>query len=695
VAALRRLSRRSHGLILGLLLIAGLTVLRASEPHLLTVLRETAFDSFQQAKPRDRSADLPVIVVDVDDASLSRLGQWPWPRDLLAEMTSRLAQYGAASVAFDMLFAEADRQGQGDAAFASAAAGVLTVFGAAAGPLRDPFPLKAGIAISGADPLAGLASLQGFSLPLAVLADAASGIGIINLGQADAGTVVRSLPLVWRHENRIVPTLALEALRTATRESGMVVLADPAIEGRVEAVRVSQWQVPTDATGAMRLYFGQPRDGDSISAADIIADTELALAPQFAGRIVLVGTSAAGLLDIRRSTLDSVVPGVAVHAQALEQILGGVFLYRADWVGGLEIFVFALGGLIICLVVTYAGPRLGALASLAVIIGTVGGSWYAFSSFGILLDPTFPAVGHVLVYALVAWFRHSVADADRRKLRRAFSHYVEPALLVEIERSARDLQLGGEMRDLTVMFSDVRNYTALSERLPPQQVLGLLNRMFDGLAACIIGRHGTIDKFMGDAIMAFWNAPLTVPGHVAEASRAALSMRDALRRMNNDAVADGFERIEIGIGLSTGPALVGNMGSSQRFDYSCIGETVNIAARLEGACRIVGYDILITDEIAAELSGFALLPAGALELKGVSQPQPSYLLVGDEAVALDTRFEALADALALYLAEPARGTAHLERCRTLATEIEPGLLTFLSLLPSRLDAYTLREAALA
>ena len=680
---LRRFGRRSYGLALGLLLIAALTAFRAGEPHLLAVLRETAFDSFQQAMPRERDADLPIVIVDVDEASLARLGQWPWPRALLGELTARLAEYGAASVGFDMLFAEPDRSDPlaGDATLAGAAARVPTVFGAAAGASAEVFPLKAGIAVSGADPGAALPELQGFTLPLPELAEAAAGVGVINLGQADAGTVVRSLPLVWRHDGRIVPSLPLEALRAAVGEAGLVVLADPAQAGRVEAIRVSDWQVPTDASGAMRLYFGAAREGDFVSAADILGDTELALAPLFAGKIVFVGTSAAGLLDLRRSTLDTVVPGVAIHAQALEQILTGVFLYRADWVGGLEIVIFALGGLVICVAVTFGGPRIGALASLGVIAATIGGAWWAFAGFGVLLDPSFPAIGHVIVYAVVAWFRHAVADADRRRLRRAFAHYVEPALLVEIERSARDLQLGGEVRELTVMFCDVRNYTALSERLPPQRVLGLLNRMFDALGECILTRHGTIDKFMGDAVMAFWNAPLDVPGHAEQACRAALGMRAALAALNRTAEADGFEPVEIGIGLSTGPALVGNMGSQRRFDYSCIGETVNVAARLEGACRHVGYDILVTAEMAGAVPQMALLPAGALELRGVSQRQASFILVGDEALAADPRFLELAGAVGDFIADPAQD--RLVRCQELAAAIEPGLGSFLARLPQR------------
>ncbi len=683
LSPLRRFGRRSYGLALGLVLIAALTAFRAGEPHLLVVLRETAFDSFQQALPRQRDADLPIAIVDVDEASLARLGQWPWPRALLGELTARLAEYGAASVSFDMLFAEPDRSDPvaGDAALAAAAARVPTVFGAAAGASPAAFPAKAGIAISGADPGEALPALQGLTLPLPELVEAASGVGVINLGQADAGTVVRSLPLLWRHDGRIVPSLPLEALRIAAGEAGLVVLADPAQARRVEAIRVSDWQVPTDASGAMRLYFGAGREGDFVSAADIVGDTELALAPLFAGRIVFVGTSAAGLLDLRRSTLDAVVPGVAIHAQALEQVLTGVFLYRADWVGGLEIVVFALGGLIICLAVTYGGPRIGALASLAVIAATMGGAWWAFAGFGVLLDPTFPAIGHVIVYAVVAWFRHAVADADRRRLRRAFAHYVEPALLVEIERSARELELGGEVRELTVMFCDVRNYTALSERLPPQLVLGLLNRMFDALGERIVARHGTIDKFMGDAIMAFWNAPLDVQEHAAEACRAALGMRAALAALNRTAAEDGFEPVEIGIGLSTGPALVGNMGSRRRFDYSCIGETVNVAARLEGACRHVGYDILVTAEMAGAVPQMALLPAGVLELRGVSQRQASFILVGDETVAGDPRFAELARAVGDFMADPEAG--RFARCRELAAVIEPGLDGFLARLSER------------
>jgi adenylate cyclase len=358
-------------------------------------------------------------------------------------------------------------------------------------------------------------------------------------------------------------------------------------------------------------------------------------------------------------------------------MLTGTFLHRADWVGGLELLIIAGSGLAIVVVLLLTGPLAGLLFSLAIAALATAGSWLAFSRYSVLLDPSFALFAALVTYAAMAFFRFAVTDADKRRIRKAFAHYVEPALLTQIESNAGLLRLGGDVREMTVMFSDVRNFTALSERTAPAELVAMLNRLFAGLGAAIIAHHGTIDKFMGDAIMAFWNAPVDVPRHARHACEAALDMRAALRDLN--AQQAGAEPIAIGIGISSGPALVGNMGFEARFDYSCIGDTVNVASRLEGACKSVGYDILVTADTRAAAPELAFLAAGSVVLKGISHPEPIHLLVGDEDMAASEAFLMLAEAHDALLVAWTEGTATdgmLERCRSLAVAVDPRLLDF-------------------
>ncbi|GLQ56328.1 CHASE2 domain-containing protein [Devosia nitrariae] len=699
----RKLNGRSAAILFGFALVAALTVLRASEPYPLVAARETAFDYYQQLQPRP-AADLPVLVVDIDETSLGAHGQWPWPRDLLATLTERLGEMGAAAIAFDMLFAEPDRASPSrtipggpdfDDEFAAALAATPSVLGLSdrPGAASGSVPLKTGIAVSGAQPVT-IHPLRGVVQPLPGLATASTGLGVISLGQDDSGAVVRTLPLVWRQGETIVPTLALEALRVAAGETTIVVLGDTADAGILESVRLGQWTVPTTASGALRLYYRPAGQGTTISAGDILADGHVDLAGSVAGRIVFVGTSAAGLFDIRRTALGEPVAGVSIHAQALEQILAGTYLHRADWVGGFEMLLFAAVGVVLVLAVTFAGPKVGLIVSFLAALGGAAASWVAFSNFGVLLDATFLLLGAVVLYAAMVFFRFAVTDADRRRLRNAFAHYVAPSLLAEIEEKADTLQLGGEVKDLSVMFCDVRNYTAISERLRPEELLRLLTTLFDGLGRCITDENGTIDKFMGDAIMAFWNAPLAVPEHPQHACRAALAMRRAVAALNTGDNLGERQPIAIGIGVASGEALVGNMGSHDRFDYSCVGDTVNLAARIEDACKHVHYDILLAGTTAEAVPEMALLPGGCVSLKGVAERQPVHLLVGGKDLAGSPAFTALREKHEALCARLARRPEPdlLAECRALASRIEPGLTVFYDTLVARAGDFAIPDA---
>lgn len=679
---------RLIAIVFGLAIIVALTLLRAYDPYPVRIARETSFDLFQQLKPRQAPPGLPIRIVDIDEPSLAALGQWPWPRSLMATLAERLTELGAAAVVFDVLFSEPDRLSSiggrdFDAEFARALADAPSVLSLArsgrAGQVA--VPAKAGIAMTGSATLAGLPVLDGATQPVPQLAEAARGLGVASLDR-DGASVVRRLPLLWRSGDGVVPALSVEALRMAVGVPTLVILGDSAEAGTVENIRIGDLDVPTGPQGEIWLYYRHLDPSIYVSARDLLADDYARLAPQFGGQIVLIGTSASGLLDIRSSPLDVAVPGVSIHAQALEQMLTGTYLNRADWVSGLEILAFVVLGLVIVMAMVFAGPIVALVVSLCVVLGQLGLSWWAFSGPGWLIDPSFAAFGALVLYAAIAFVRFAVSDADRRRIRRAFAHYVEPSLLSQIEADSSLLRLGGDTRDLTVMFSDVRNFSGLAERTEPAALVATLNRLFAALGDAIVRHLGTIDKFMGDSVMAFWNAPANVDRHALRACCAALDMRGALVALN----AGASQPIGIGIGIAAGPALVGNVGFEKRFDYSCIGDTVNVASRVEGACRAVAHDILVTERVRQEAPELAFLFAGAVPLKGMSEREPIYALLGDDALRGTAAFQQLSqahDQLVAALASGALITPALEHCQRLAIAVDKHLMGFYTAIAQR------------
>jgi adenylate cyclase len=702
--------RRLLPTLIGFAAVMLLLALRIADPYPVQVLREIGFDLYERLAPRPQG-DFPVRVVDIDEASLAEFGQWPWPRDRLAALTDRLNELGAAAIGFDVLFPEADRMSprriaaevpgldagklpDTDAEFAAALGRSPSILGLSRSPGGAPLTIapKSSFAISGPDPRASIPHIAGAAVPLPQLHEAARGLAALSLETGATAGTVRALPLLWTNGTSIFPSLPLESLRVAMGVPTMVVFGDTAAEGYVEGVRVGDFTVPTTSSGELWLYYSRPRPDLMVSARDVLGPGYAALADRIAGHIVLIGTSASGLLDLHTTTLGDNVAGVTIHAQAIEQILAQSFLTRPDWAQGLEWVEFAAIGALMVLVVLRLGPLAGLLFGAGGLGLSVGFSWWMFANNGVMLDPSFPAVGLTLVYGALVFLRFMTTDADRRQIRQAFGYYVAPALLTEIEHNRDRLKLGGELRTITVMFTDMRGFTPFSEQLTPQRILNVLNTLFGATGAEITRTFGTIDKFIGDAIMAFWNAPVDVPDHAHKAVEAALGMRQRLAALN---AADAFRlradggpvgEIAIGMGISTGEAVVGNMGLETRFDYSALGDTVNVASRVESACKELGYDVVVADATRQAAPDFAYLEAGAVSLKGKRQRLAVHVVVGDPALAGSTGFRDLqaahGKALALLKAGREPGEA-IAACLALANTIEPGLATFYGKLSER------------
>jgi adenylate cyclase len=347
----------------------------------------------------------------------------------------------------DRLFADAMRRGN-----------VVIGFGGSSTPGPSP-PMKAGFSYTGEDPAAHANQLKGGALVLPELAEAAAGVGSVALRDEFSFGVVRRIPLVWSDGKRLYPSLVAEALRVVQGARGYVVHASPTT-GAIQSVRIGAFDAPTGPTGELNMYYSSPRPSRYISAADIFDGGRMtALAPKIEGRIILIGTSATGLFDIRKTSLGFSLPGVEIHAQALEQIINGQFLRRHDWTRGIELLAMVLAVLSISAMTLYSGARVGLLfgGAVAILIGL--GAWDAFYQYGVLFDPSFPLGGGITVWFVSTAFKHLIVDREKREIRGAFSHYVHPLVMKEIERNYHDLRLGGENCELTVMFTDVRDFS--------------------------------------------------------------------------------------------------------------------------------------------------------------------------------------------------------------------------------------------
>jgi len=626
-------------------------------PPLLTSLRALAFDAYQRAAPLPALADSPVKVVQIDEASLARLGQWPWPRTTMAELTSRLRDAGVATIAFDVLFAEPDRTSpeevfaslprsrrqalllelgesarNHDAAFAQALGEAPSVLAVTLQdtPNEQVFPVRAGFATAGDDPNMYLPELDGISSNLPILDEAAAGAGFINW-LPDRDQIVRRVPLLFSNDASPVPSLSLESLRVALGASTYVIRSSNASGAQawgahtgVESIRVGPIEIPTDANGQLWMRFRPYDPAQAIPAWRVLSgeiDNE-----DLEGTIVLIGASAPGLMDLRATPLDRAIPGVEIHRQVLEQILSGVFLKRPDFAPGIEL----LASLLVIFLLAAAAPRLrpeinAGLGILIVVALWVSG-FVLFARAAYLFDPIFPTLSALIFGAAATTYFYRQTERQRVEIRRAFNQYVAPSVVRQLEAHPERLKLGGEVRELTILICDIRNFSAIAEAMKAEELTAFINSFLTPLSDIIIESGGTIDKYMGDAILAFWNAPLDQPDHAARACGSALQILARMTDLNQvwraeaEAAGRAFEDVRIGIGLNTGQACVGNLGSEKRFDYSAIGDSVNIASRLESLSKVYGLTTLVSEDTRVLVPEIPFIETGLVRLKGRAAP---------------------------------------------------------------------------
>jgi adenylate cyclase len=616
-------------ILLGAIFCAFCVLAKVNDPAPIAYLRGSGFDQLQRIWPRQNSTNDLVTIIDIGEASLKARGQWPWPRTDMAKLVDELATMGASAIAFDIVFPEPDRMGQSnDVAFAQSIKEkpVVMAFASSQGSFSNIPKLKAGFAQTGNNATNAPPKLSQLTQNIAMLDDVAAGIGSMNIDLAQNQGITRQIPLLLTDGRNLFPSLSLEALRMAQGADTYVVNSSAEVADAIESIRIGDFEIPTADDGQFKVYFRPYNPTETISAARVISGNEREkITPQIQGHIVLIGTSAVGLLDMRSSTLGEAIPGVAVHAQAIEQVLQNQFLSRPQYLESLELWLVALLslGIAFCSAVLRPLKNIALTSALLCTLAII--TAYGFRSLGLLVDFTWPFLTLLGTYLVTTAYRLMITDRDGRKLRHAFSHYVAPTILAEIEKNPAALKLGGEQRDVTVMFVDIENFTPIAEVLSPEKLVGLVNDVLQICSTCILAEGGTIDKFIGDAVMAFWNAPLPKPDHQYHACRAALAIQAKLEHYT-------FENrpISVRIGIASGPAIVGNMGSMDRFNYSVMGETVNTAARAEQACKQVHHNVVLAGAISDKTKTLATLPAGKLVMKGMSGRTPAHIIIGDE-----------------------------------------------------------------
>jgi adenylate cyclase len=649
-------------------LLFALLFLRIADPAPLEELRLRTFDIFQVAQPRV-AAQRPVTIIDIDEQSLRKLGQWPWPRTLVADLITRLTSHGAIVIAFDVVFAEPDRLSpvmaadafrdlddetrtklralpSNDQVMADAIRQSRVVLGETGLPTAVPQTgaqsPEVGVAALGGDPKPFLINFPGLLHNIPVLDQAAAGRGLFSI-RSERDGIVRRVPMVLLAQDKIMPALTFEMLRVVTGSSTILVKSDKA---GIRSVAVPGLEIPTDRNGQVWVHFSPHDSARYVSALDVL---ENRVAPdRLSRKLVLIGTSAAGLLDLKTTPNEPSMPGVEIHAQALENVLTNSTLTLPNYAIAVELCVAFLMGVAIIWLAPILGPALLLSLGATIVVLLLGTSWYLFTQHKLLLDFTFPLLSSLLIYLTLVFTNFVKAQAQRRQIRSAFSQYLSPTLVEQLAQSPEKLVLGGEQREMTIMFSDVRGFTTIAEiyKNDPQGLTALMNSFLTPLTNAIIDRNGTIDKYMGDAIMAFWNAPLYDPAHELNACEAALDMHERVARLNGEreqaAKANGtpFIPIQIGVGINTGTCVVGNMGSDLHFDYSVLGDSVNLASRLEGQCKSYGLPIIIGSKTAlAAKDKFAILELDFIAVKGKTEPEVVYAVIGRDDVAKSGAFQ--------------------------------------------------------
>jgi adenylate cyclase len=686
----RRHRRAKYALLIGALVLVALFAFNKRYPAVFNLAELKASDLRMSVQRRPQPVG-SIVIAAIDDKSIAELGHWPWPRGVFGRLETTLRDYDAAVIGYDVLFSERDEEdaqadqvmrrftamgissravrevlgASNDTAFADAIKAQRSTFLAYAfeshfesrAPSEHPaFLVATGYKTSPVDPPPAaynlvreasgefplLISARAYLPPVPILNSAARGTSYVDIN-ADPDGVMRSEIVVIHFGNRYCVPLYLSLAQAYLKNAPLRLTVGPS---GVERVSLGDEDIPVDRVGQMLVRFrGGPGTFPAYSISDIIAHR--VPRADLAGKIVLVGLTAHALGDREVTPAGADFPGVEIHANAIDNVLRGDFLMRDREGGGARelaatfILVFAIS-----LTAVYLSPLWSAAAAIWMIIGFAAYAQYRLAFDGTLIDVVLPLSAAVLTYMSLATYHYFVEEKARRYVRSAFEHYLNPEVIASVVDDPAGLRLSGERRHLAILFADIVNFTSRAERSEPERLVALLNAYMTEMTRIIFDSQGVVDKLMGDGIMAFWGAPSEISNPARAALDCALKMLEGLDRLR--AADERFADVDIGIGVATGDAVVGNLGSEQRFDYSAIGDTVNLASRLEGLTRHFGVHLLANRQtlIEAEVN-YCAREVGLVKVKGKEQLVPIVDVAGQAGDGVDPVFyQRFNDALA-------------------------------------------------
>jgi adenylate cyclase len=670
--------------MLGVAVIAVIFAVSSWHPAVLA-LAELQIDDLRMKSRPALPPTGSVAIVEVDDSSIDKIGRWPWPRSVMASLVSSLSDYKVGVIGMDLLFDEPDDLDRDHKAVAArlVASGVsASTIASALGPDNDdafagalirqgstylaypfeghyfgtlgtkairrvferemsnPPPVEFDPVLHQAGPLPELISADAYLPATALINKSARGSAFVDV-DADVDGVLRTIPAVIRFRDRFCAPLFL-ALISAYRDHSPLVLS--LTRSSVGAVIVGQTHVPVDEIGRMLIDF---RIGASriptFSAADVLSHR--VSEQDLKGKIALVGVSARGLGDRAVTLLGGDIPGVQIQAAAVDNVLAGRFVQRSEVTEGETRLIAFLLGIAITLAISRLGALRSAAVGLALIAGYIAYAQYRLQVGNAMVGVVLPLMTVGVTYSVLAGYRYATEGLEKRRIRRAFDHYLAPSLIDRIAENPAELKLGGEERIITVMFADLTGFTAASTTMTPDALTNKVNRYFDFIVGPIDKTGGYVERFLGDSALAFWNAPAADPNHAVDAVRAAFEIVDGVRRAREEDEARGEQGFTIKVGINTGPAVVGNIGSKNRYSYTAMGEDVNLAARLESVPPQYGCLIVVGEHTAqVARQTFLMRELDWILPKGASKPMAVYQPI----VALDAATDAQRDLVARF-----------------------------------------------
>ena len=565
--------------IISILVIIIFCGIRFVDPWFLDMVRMKALDQHQRTQQEEISDK--IVTVEIDNESIRERGQWPWPRNELAKDIEELYRMGAAIVVVPILFADADRMG-GDQYFDDMLKISPTIIGQIPANQTKGNPVPRGIATIGTPWQPWVYNYEGAVGPIEPFAKSAIGVGMMLVAPEGDG-VVRRMPLVVQIDGQLYPSLSMEILRVAAGDLSYQMKTG---EGGIEALRIPKYKkVLTDANGAVWIDFKWKTKTYALNKLYI---NELFEELNFNGKIVILSPTASGI-DNPVATPVGVIQSHDLIAASITTMMTGRNITRPFWSDLAELSATLVASLILTAAVLTLNWYFGAILLPIFLAGSYYGSSYLFTEYSYLIDWSYPVLTMFVVWSIAAFLRFMEEFRLRQQIKKQFEHYLDPRQVAILQKNPEALKLGGERREMSFLFMDIVGFTPISEHYKnnddPEGLVECINDYLDRMTKIVLENGGTVDKYMGDCIMAFWNAPLDCENHAEMAVRTAMECAVETENLKAAWKGKGLPEINIGSGVNTGTCIVGNMGSTTRFDYSVIGDAVNLAARLEASTR--------------------------------------------------------------------------------------------------------------